>query len=590
MNDILFKTVMLKGDKGDPGNDGAQISSIEKTASVGLIDTYTITLSDGSTTQFEIKNGEDAQLYEIPQGSVIAYDEEIETTATSYNSNELHLTNVNKINTIKIHGLTEQKSLTGKNLYNKNDASLILNGNLTYQGKFSTSDSTRTICLPVNPNTTYTVSKIQSARFGIASYSEIPSSGTTVNNYTYSNTGTALTLTTGATDNYILAFVWYSDADTMTLQQILDTVQIETGSTATTYEPYCGGVPSPNPDYPQAVEGVGELQQDETYTLNVTVTDSENNTYNLTAAGLTAPVYDGDILDILNGTITRVNGFIEKAVSSMNNSEDFPGWINSGIRALIGSGKNQNYTNPTVYCNVGNNFSVNTAGLSNDTIFLPKTTYSGLTQTQWVTNYPDLIVKFVFPLSEPTTEPVTITGDIAAIKNLVGDQITITAPQNVTTVQSEFIEALPAPDGYEDFDAHWDNEITPGSTWAPETRAVYNELYFKNGDEIITGDNVDNPAPELLGYCKTYSYNVVLQLPKRLKTNQTVTVEQLSSIQIYTDSGSSYVSPGSYEISVKIVRELNQLKIAFKRDTALPNTDRFCVITGQLKITISEEV
>lgn len=36
-------------------------------------------------------------------------------------------------------------------------------------------------------------------------------------------------------------------------------VQIELGSTATSYEPYTGGKPSPSPEYPQAIESVGEL-------------------------------------------------------------------------------------------------------------------------------------------------------------------------------------------------------------------------------------------------------------------------------------------------------------------------------------------
>lgn len=35
-------------------------------------------------------------------------------------------------------------------------------------------------------------------------------------------------------------------------------IQIEEGSTATAYEPYTGGIPSPNPEYPQALESVGE--------------------------------------------------------------------------------------------------------------------------------------------------------------------------------------------------------------------------------------------------------------------------------------------------------------------------------------------
>jgi hypothetical protein len=51
MNDIIFKTLLLKGEAGN------NIASIEKTATSGLVDTYTITLTDGSTTTFEVTNG-----------------------------------------------------------------------------------------------------------------------------------------------------------------------------------------------------------------------------------------------------------------------------------------------------------------------------------------------------------------------------------------------------------------------------------------------------------------------------------------------------------------------------------------------------
>lgn len=44
--------------KGDTGNG---IASIEKTSTSGLVDTYTITYTDGNTTTFDITNGEDGE-------------------------------------------------------------------------------------------------------------------------------------------------------------------------------------------------------------------------------------------------------------------------------------------------------------------------------------------------------------------------------------------------------------------------------------------------------------------------------------------------------------------------------------------------
>ncbi len=46
-----------KGDKGDPGAAGRGITSIVKTASEGLVDTYTVTYSDKSTQLISISNG-----------------------------------------------------------------------------------------------------------------------------------------------------------------------------------------------------------------------------------------------------------------------------------------------------------------------------------------------------------------------------------------------------------------------------------------------------------------------------------------------------------------------------------------------------
>ena len=46
-------------DLSGKGGDGKGVASIEKTSSQGLIDTYTITYTDGSTQTFQIKNGED---------------------------------------------------------------------------------------------------------------------------------------------------------------------------------------------------------------------------------------------------------------------------------------------------------------------------------------------------------------------------------------------------------------------------------------------------------------------------------------------------------------------------------------------------
>ena len=51
MNNIIFKTLLLKGEAGN------NIIDIKKTSTDGLVDTYTITRTDGVTTTFKVTNG-----------------------------------------------------------------------------------------------------------------------------------------------------------------------------------------------------------------------------------------------------------------------------------------------------------------------------------------------------------------------------------------------------------------------------------------------------------------------------------------------------------------------------------------------------
>lgn len=85
MNDIIFKTILLKGETGVPQSvektatdaledtytmtfadgttatftvtNGSSIESIEKTGTAGLVDTYTVTYTNGSTSTFTVTNG-----------------------------------------------------------------------------------------------------------------------------------------------------------------------------------------------------------------------------------------------------------------------------------------------------------------------------------------------------------------------------------------------------------------------------------------------------------------------------------------------------------------------------------------------------
>lgn len=72
-----------KGETGSTGPAGVGISSIAKTGSSGLVDTYTITFTNGTTTTFQVTNGEDGEDGE--DGSIVeASSEGTSTDVANY--------------------------------------------------------------------------------------------------------------------------------------------------------------------------------------------------------------------------------------------------------------------------------------------------------------------------------------------------------------------------------------------------------------------------------------------------------------------------------------------------------------------------
>ena len=73
ISDIIFKTIMLKG------ADGNSIASIEKTSTVGLVDTYTITLSDGSI----------GGTFTVTNGTLSSFDDHLDDASTNAPQNKV---------------------------------------------------------------------------------------------------------------------------------------------------------------------------------------------------------------------------------------------------------------------------------------------------------------------------------------------------------------------------------------------------------------------------------------------------------------------------------------------------------------------
>jgi len=124
-----------------------------------------------------------------------------------------------------------------KNLFDKNNANII--AGYIDTNVITAATTSRCIYIPCNPNTTYTVSKIATARFVVAFTNVIPTAGTAVTNRVQNYTATSITATSDADSKYIVVWIYNSAYDTsITPDEILATLQIEFGSVATAYAPY----------------------------------------------------------------------------------------------------------------------------------------------------------------------------------------------------------------------------------------------------------------------------------------------------------------------------------------------------------------
>lgn len=274
-------------------------------------------------------------------------------------------TDLNLVNTedggsfidLELKGQTEQQTYSGKNLFDKANANVFngfINGDV-----LKTSNDTRIIYISCKSNTTYTIQKENEGtqnRFCVFTTNETIANNVSILNYVGSKTGANnnqyLTITTPSGAKYLGVFCYIS-TDTLTLEEVLNTIQIEEGSTATSYEPYVGGTPSPNPLYPQEINVVTgnntitisneDSSQTQTYPINLGTLElckinvfqdyiyQENGTWykhseigkttdtsGSTSITINAMLSDGDIYSYYGGTVNNQTITYDSAISDTN--------------------------------------------------------------------------------------------------------------------------------------------------------------------------------------------------------------------------------------------------------------------------------
>lgn len=188
------------------------------------------------------------------------------------NQGETHLADSDsgKIMDMMLYGKSEQKQYSGKNLLNYDawKRVLITRGTAVFEKNSFTLTATENDCytepvlgqgfpddakIEISEGETITLSWESSANTDGNIY--IFPNGVVTDGLVYTNNHNTKTLTyTAARGVKFITFRFgvAHAGDTISYKNI----QIEKGSEATAFEPYTGGIPSPNPDYPQEIKSV----------------------------------------------------------------------------------------------------------------------------------------------------------------------------------------------------------------------------------------------------------------------------------------------------------------------------------------------
>ena len=210
---------------------------------------------------------EQAQQIEQNKTNIASLKEDLSTKITKFyasSQGETHLADSDsgKIQDMMVYGKSEQKQYSGKNLippitYSGNISGLqidVKEGLVRLKGTPNAE-----VNYPVFGAWSVTSPTLFTLRAGDYTASGCGGTSNPRVNLVYLNNGRltsingnkAFTLDEDA--NFVAVFVF---ADANKYVDITFTPMIEKGSEATSYEPYTGGIPSPNPDYPQEIKSV----------------------------------------------------------------------------------------------------------------------------------------------------------------------------------------------------------------------------------------------------------------------------------------------------------------------------------------------
>lgn len=163
------------------------------------------------------------------------------------NQGEVHIADSDngKIQDMMLYGKSSQFTTTGKNLANGQNINCFINSVADTCG-ISSNDIGMVIDVSKLTNVSISTRSIQD-RYRFACANTVPTKGNPITCYN----GTSKD---GTKDSYTMDTTGYNYLFINATK--LEDIQVEKGSVATSYEPYTGGIPSPNPSYPQEIKSV----------------------------------------------------------------------------------------------------------------------------------------------------------------------------------------------------------------------------------------------------------------------------------------------------------------------------------------------
>lgn len=226
--------------------------------------------------------------------------------ASSQGDTNLPDSDAGRIMDLKLYGKSEQKQYSGKNLLEDGSLKSDNNGKIEYiaAGKIkvtasaSTWYSVITNMLYLTPDTNYVLSAKCDSLNGRIVCNSVIGAGTNIKcAFLTDSDGLATIDIRCRYESDESRFVYYD-------------LQLEKGSTATGWEPYVGGIPSPNPEYPQEIKSVVKPR--------VKVTNQNYLNYVDIGGGHTAPI-----------TLAKGDHYLTRFFLTANTE------VNNGVEYLI---------------------------------------------------------------------------------------------------------------------------------------------------------------------------------------------------------------------------------------------------------------